>query len=129
MLSNERNTKSRTANRRVVPVKAATVIFAGALVVNDAGKAAPGKTAAGLVGLGRAAETVDNTSGGKSIEIDAGTFLFGNSSADPVTAASIGKDVYIVDDETVAATSDTNARSVAGICFDVDDSGVWVTFA
>ncbi len=129
MLSNERNTLSRSASRLVMEAKAATVIYAGALVVNDGGKAAPGKTAAGLVALGRAAETVDNTNGGKSVEIDKGTFRYGNSGADPVTAASIGKQVYIVDDETVAATSDTNARSVAGVCFDLDDNGVWVTFA
>lgn len=132
MLSSDRNTKSRSAGRRVLPVKAATVIHAGALVVNDAGTAAPGRTALDLVGLGRAAHGVDNSAGAagaRSVEVETGTFLFGNSATDSVTAALIGKQVYIVDDETVAATADDNKRSVAGICFDVDDEGVWVTFS
>lgn len=132
MLSHERNTKSREPRTRVVPLKAGVIIFAGALAASDNGLAAPGRTAVGLVGLGRATETVDNSTGAagaKRVPIEAGCFCYGNSPADAVTAASIGKQVFIVDDETVAATNGTNTRSVAGICFDVDDGGVWVTFA
>lgn len=131
MLASARNTKARHATVRVMPVKAGVVIHAGALVANDAGVAAPGRTALNLVGLGRAAETVDNTggaNGAQRVPIEAGCFHYANSATDPVTAASINKDVFIVDDETVAATNGTNTRSMAGKCFDLDDGGVWVTF-
>lgn len=126
-----RNTKERHATVREVPVKANAVVRAGSMVVNDAGFAAPGRTALNLVGLGRAAETVDNTggaNGARHVPVDVGCFHYANSATDPVTTASIGKDVFIVDDETVAATNGTNTRSVAGKCFDLDDGGVWVAF-
>lgn len=42
------------------------------------------------------------------------------------TAADIGSDCYIVDDQTVAKTNGTNTRSVAGKIMDVDAQGVWV---
>lgn len=119
------------APTRSSAAKAGVIIFAGALAASDNGFAAPGRTAVGLVGLGRATATVDNSAGAngaKKASIEAGCFQYGNSATDPVTAASIGKQVFIVDDETVAATNGTNTRSVAGICFDVDDGGVWVTF-
>ena len=55
---------------------------------------------------------------------------FANSaSADLISLADIGADCYIVDDQTVAKTSGTNTRSVAGKVFDVDADGVWVDFA
>ena len=54
---------------------------------------------------------------------------FANSAAaDAITLADIGADCYIVDDQTVAKTSATNTRSVAGKVFDVDAEGVWVDF-
>jgi hypothetical protein len=37
-----------------------------------------------------------------------------------------GNDCYLVDDQTVAKTSATNTRSVAGKIVDVDSQGVWV---
>lgn len=130
MLTQARNTKSRDGRSRAMPVKAATVIHQGSLVVNDAGVAAPGRTALNLVALGRAEATADNSGGAAgaiSAGVETGTFLFANSGADPVTAASIGKNVFIVDDETVAATDGAGTRSIAGRCFDLDDGGVWVT--
>jgi hypothetical protein len=53
-------------------------------------------------------------------------FLWANDGADPVTQASIGKPCYVVDDQTVAATHNSNARSLAGTVLAVDASGVWV---
>lgn len=132
MLSGPRNTKERHPSARLFAMKAGAVIYAGALVAHDNGLAVPGRVAAGLVGIGRAMESLNNTGGADGAErvaVEAGCFCYGNSASDTVTAASIGKPVYIVDDETVSATHATNTRSIAGICFDVDDSGVWVTFA
>jgi hypothetical protein len=59
-----------------------------------------------------------------------GTFLFLNSSgADQITLANGftvpgGQTCYAVDDETVALTSDTNLRPVAGTIVDVESDGV-----
>lgn len=132
MLSGPRNTKERHPSARLFPMKAGAVIHAGALSAHENGLAVRGREATGLIGIGRAMESADNKDGAdgdKTIAIETGCFCYSSSATDPVTRASIGKPVYIIDDETVAATSGTDARSVAGVCFDVDDSGVWVTFA
>lgn len=47
---------------------------------------------------------------------------------DAIALADIGSDCYIVDDQTVAKTSGSATRSVAGKIFDVDAAGVWVNF-
>jgi hypothetical protein len=61
------------------------------------------------------------------VRIRRGVLQFANSaSTDLVTRADIGKSAYMVDDQTVAKTSGSNTRSVAGIIRDVDAQGVWV---
>ena len=130
-LSNDRNTPRRDGVQFRDPVAAATVIYAGSLVVIDAaGNAAPGSTATGLHVRGVAQEQVDNSGGAAgdlAVDSRRGCFRFDNSSADDLIArADIGNQVWIVDDHTVAKTSATNTRSVAGIVRDVDDAGVWV---
>lgn len=132
-LAKERNTIQQGDGLiREIGVKANAVIYAGALVVNDAGVAAPGRTATGLVALGRAEGTVNNTGGADGalrVRVRRGVFGFKNSGADPIVAADIGKDCWIVDDETVAKTSATNTRSVAGKVFSIDGDTVFVDFA
>ncbi len=131
-LTAERNTVARTGTRLNLAMAAAVLIYAGALVARDAaGNAIPGATAVGLLGAGRAVETVDNSlglAGATEVEIDKGTFRFDNLGADPVTIANIGSSCFIVDDQTVAATDGGATRSIAGTVFDVDAQGVWVTF-
>ncbi|MCZ7886042.1 hypothetical protein O9X90_14515 [Agrobacterium leguminum] len=134
-LSADRNTRERASTtRRVFPAAAATVYFAGAMAaVNAAGRVVPMSTALGLRGVGRVERRVDNATGANdalTVEVGAGTYRFANSAAaDLITKADIGNDCYGVDDQTVAKTSATNTRSVAGKIFDVDDQGVWVTFS
>ena len=130
-LSKDRNTQRRDGVQFCDPVAAGAVIYAGALVVIDAaGNAAPGSTATGLRARGVAQERADN-SGGQAgvmkVESRRGTSAFGNSAAtDEITRADIGNTAYIVDDQTVAKTSATNTRSIAGIIRDVDEAGVWI---
>lgn len=99
-------------------LKASTKVWKGSLVVNDAGVMAPGRTATTLVTIGVAIDTYDNTSGAANAitgEAECGVFLFENSaSADLITNSEIGKDCYIVDDQTVAKTDGTSTRSKAG---------------
>lgn len=128
-----RLTKERDGRRRAVGVEEGTKINQGAMVaVNASGFAVPMSAATTLRGIGRAADTVDNTNGGDgdlSIEVDVGIFAFGNSaSGDLIARDDIGKDCYGVDDQTVALTDGTGTRSVAGKIFDVDADGVWVDF-
>lgn len=111
------------------PVKGSTTIFQGGIVVMESGLAVPGKTATGLTTIGIATATVANAGADGAAKVTAkrGTYKFGNSaSGDAIAAADIGKDCYVVDDQTVAKTSGTNTRSVAGKVIDADADGVWV---
>lgn len=129
-LTADRNTSRRNGDQLSLGIAANKKIYAGSLVARDAsGYATPGATATDLLGMGRAAETVDNTGGAAGalqVPIDKGVFHFANAAGDPVTIADIGNDCYITDDLTVSHT-DTN-QSVAGKVFDVDANGVWVKF-
>ena len=128
-LTEGRTTPKRDGKTFSRPVATAKKIFEGSLVCLSAtGYATPGAVAATLIADGIALETVDNTSGADgavSVEVEKGTFRFGNS--DAITKAEIGDDAYIVDDQTVAkANPGGNTRSVAGKIVDVDALGVWV---
>ncbi|SDI53608.1 hypothetical protein [Propionivibrio dicarboxylicus] len=130
-LAADRNTHMRDNGLIPVPVAANAKIFAGSMVVaNAAGYAAPGSTAATLTYLGRAESFIDNTGGADGAKIVLvrrhKAFKWANLGTDAVTQAEFGKTCYIVDDQTVAKTSDTAARSAAGKVVGVDSDGVWV---
>jgi len=132
-LATARDTQRRTGQQLSLPVAAATKIFEGSIVALAAtGFATKGATATTLLAAGVAETTVDNSAGANgdvSVDVKRGVFKFGNSaSTDQITLADYGKQCYIVDDQTVAKTSGTNTRSVAGIVRGVDTDGVWVDF-
>ncbi|CAA0129458.1 Uncharacterised protein [Starkeya nomas] len=123
-LSRSRNTNRRDPEFRDFVVPAGVTVYQGGLAVLDAaGAIAPGSTAVGLTAVGIFTE---DAGPGMGVRVRRGCFSLSNSAADPVDATSIGKDVFIVDDETVAKTNGTNTRSRAGTCFAVDERGVWV---
>lgn len=108
-----------------------TVFFAGALIMrNAAGDLIEGATATGMFGVGVAETTFDNTGGSAGDVIAAvrpGLWLFENSaSADELANTDIGAVCYIVDDQTVAKTDGSSARSPAGMVAEVTTDGVWV---
>lgn len=113
-----------------LPVKAATKLWAGAGIVIEAGFATPARAATGLLSAGVAQETVDNTAGAagdKVVAVRRGPFKFNNSTAgDAIAQADVGKFCYWVDDQTVAKTDGTGARSPAGLIFQVESDGVFV---
>jgi hypothetical protein len=121
--------------RRTVPMKAAAKVFKGGIVaIDSAGNAmAAGLLAGGTVRpVGVASATFDNSAGAAGAikaEVQVGVFKFLNHGADLVTAASVGTDCFIVDDQTVALTSATNTRAVAGKVQSVDSDGVRVLIA
>jgi len=128
-LAADRNTARREGRAYLDPMTAGVKIFAGSIVVLDAsGNAKPAVTATGLVARGRAEEQVDNSAGAagdKSVRVEAG--IFGVKSDGTLTRAHIGKTVYLVDDQTVAATDGTGARSAAGTLKDLEGSGATAT--
>jgi len=135
-LTAERDTKRRAGDQMSLPVAAATKLFAGSIVAVSAatGFATKGAVAANLVAVGVARETVDNSAGAagdKQVPVDReGWFKFANSAAaDAIARDDIGKDCYMVDDQTVALTDGGATRSKAGKIRDVDaDGGVWIEF-
>ena len=134
VLTADRNTVRRDGVDFEYPVKAATKIYAGSIVaINTAnGFAIKGVVSATLKAVGVAQAQADNSAGADGdirVKIRRGVFRFANSAAgDLLTLADVGADCYIVDDQTVAKTSASNTRSVAGKVDDVDGSGVWVKF-
>lgn len=131
-LTGDRSTPRALGDVIEVPMKGATTVYAGALVcLNATGFAVPGAVATTLLAVGRADEQVINAGadGAKTIKVRRGQFRFANSAAgDAITWADYGKQVFVVDDQTVAKTNGTTTRSVAGICRGVDAQGVWVEF-
>jgi hypothetical protein len=131
MLSANRNTPERAGEHfLVLAVAEAKHIFAGGLVCLLDGFAVPGAAAARLIAMGRAEEEIDNTNGNDgdvTVKVRRGIFFFANSAdADEIGDGDVMKTAYIVDDQTVAKTSNGGARSIAGRIVAVEANGVWV---
>lgn len=134
-LTKERDTTRRDGDRFALPAAAGVLVFAGGIVCVDpaTGNGTKGATSTTLRAVGVAETTVDNTggtAGAKTIPARRdGWFRFTNSAAaDALTSADIGADCYLVDDQTVAKTSATNTRVIAGRVRDIDAAGVWISF-
>lgn len=130
-LTQDRNTQTKDGVLVGLAVGAGVKIFGGALVgVNAAGFAVPASADATLVTVGRSDQHVDNTGGADgaaTVNVVRGKLIkLANSSADPVTQASVGRTCYVVDDQTVAAGHATNTRPAAGKVFGIEADGVWV---
>jgi len=110
-------------------VKGGAKIWEGALCAVDAtGHVIPGASATGLVCIGVAKRTYDNTAGADGAiigEFWQGCQRFENATAgDAVTQAEVGRPVYILDDQTVTKTA--TGRSVAGVCHRLEGTTVFV---
>ncbi|RYY25234.1 MAG: hypothetical protein EOP62_14325 [Sphingomonadales bacterium] len=126
-----RDTPAMTAGVVSRKVAASTKILQGTFVaLNAAGYLVPMSAATTLIAQGRAEETVDNTAGAAgdlSCLVKPGIFRWANSaSTDTITIAELGDTAYGVDNQTVAKTDGSSARSAAGKIVDVDAQGVWV---
>lgn len=68
--------------------------------------------------------TGGTTDGAVGAEVDQGAFFLGSSTGgDQLGVATLGQTVYVYDEITVAATSNSGARPVAGIHIDTDTTG------
>lgn len=130
----DRDTQEVTGRTRAFPAAASVKGYAGTIAVIDAsGNCKPGITSTTVKAVGVFKAPWDNTSGTAgaiTVEVDRGVYgPFANSaSTDTITAAEVGSDCYIVDDQTVAKTNGTNTRSIAGKVHQVETAGVWVRF-
>jgi len=100
-------------------------------ISQSTGRMVKGSTATGLIAVGVCIENrLTGTSNTKMIRARSGIHgPFANSAAaDAIAADDVGKDCYIVDDNTVALTDGTGTRSRAGKIYEVDSEGVWVNF-
>lgn len=134
-LSAARQTPRMLGQKQSAPQKGSTTIYQGGIVMMQTdGYALPGAATAGCFGVGVARSNGGLSSwantgadGASKVEYDEGIFGFKNSAAaDAITAAHVGAIAYIVDDETVALTSNSGARPVAGIIHKLEDSIVYV---
>ncbi len=109
---------------------AAGVFYKGAIIVFDQADSTikPGVTNATSIALGRCEEYVALGSTVNGIRVRSGNFgPYANSAAaDAIANDDAGKLCYIVDDETVALTSNSAARSICGIIHKVTSAGVFV---
>ena len=129
-----RMTKRRDGRKMSLPVAANTKLLIGCMVaLNTTGVAVHASAIATLKVQGVAETEADNTGGVASaiqVQIDRqGWFLFANSAgADQIALTDVGSNCFAVDNQTVAKTSATNTRSVAGVIRDVEAEGVWISF-
>ena len=130
-LSSDTIIKRRSGDSVELPVAAKANIYGGAIVaVNATGFAVPASEAVDLKAVGCAKQQALNAlgaDGDMTVQVEKGIFCFANSSAaDAITLTNLSDICYMVDDQTVALTSNENKRSKAGTVFDVDENGVWV---
>lgn len=96
------------------PVKGTTTIYAGGIVVIDTGYAKPGAAATGLIAIGVAQKTVDNSAGADgdlTVPVRAGIFVLENAtSTDACAQTEAGTDIYILNDQTVTKTDTGHSK-------------------
>ncbi len=128
-----------TPSRGTFPIKANKRIFKGALVgIDSSGRAMPGDTIANgcLAAVGKASATYDNRTGSAlggsadacDVEVEFGVFGFVSKTGggDDIASDDVGKVCYVVDDQTVSLTNNTDTRGIAGFITEVRDGQVYV---
>ncbi|MEM8954354.1 MAG: hypothetical protein AAGD22_09410 [Verrucomicrobiota bacterium] len=125
----DRDTARRSGNIIPIDVAAATTIYNGTLVANDAsGNAVPASDAAGLQVQGTATEQADNATGVAGdiqVEVTREPVLMDNSVTNALDKSHVGTDCYVEDDQTVSSSGGTNSI-VAGRVLEVTEDGVWI---
>ncbi len=124
-----------STQRNLPTIAASVTIWDGALVSLDTlGHARPARATSSDRVIGIATRRVPSqgsagapTAGG-GVDVDPGQMplLKNSASTDAITVLDLNCDCYVVDDETVARTSNGGARPRAGRVMHVDSTGVYV---
>ena len=127
----ERNTARKDGKLISLLVAASTKIEAGKMVaVNATGYAVEASDTAGIIVVGVAEETIDNSAGSDgdlSVLVQRGqAFKMKNSGTTAITQAAVGSNVVVEDDETVTTAAGATNDITAGKCLGVESDGVWV---
>ena len=135
-LAQDRNTQRRYVERILAdnaPIAANKTVWNGSLVASDAtGALNPAADTAGLTVLGVAQRRMINSTGAAATvippaKVAAGVFKFATTGANALTAADIGKNACVLDDQTVVRAAGTTNSIVAGTVDSIDpDGGIWV---
>ncbi len=124
--------------RGTFPIAADTLILKGTQVALDsAGRAQEANTIANgaVTAIGRASATYDNrtgsvlggSAGAVDVEVEYGVFeWFSAGGGDAIAADDVGKVCYMVDNQTVALTNDTDTRGLAGLITEVRGEKIFV---
>lgn len=127
-LNAPRDTKRRDGVDYSYAMQAAKRVFAGGLVMINANGFACAAAVGGGRTVGCAQETVDNTAGVQGDKRVAVSRSLHNFNTSDITAADIGKDCFVVDDQTVSKVGAPADK--AGVISDVEFVGataiVWV---
>jgi hypothetical protein len=133
-LTKDKNTLAKKRGRSInMSMAGSTEIFAGSIVCSDAsGDAVPGSDTASIVTMGIADEGVDNSGGSAGeleIRVRKGTFELESSGGSVLTAADVGRVVYVLDDQTVVKVAGVSNGVKAGMLdsIDVESGKFWVT--
>jgi len=109
-------------SRKAAPAEGAVIYTGAVTALNADGKAVPASDSASLTVAGICQGRAEDG----SVILRSGVFLLENGTgADALSAADIGKIVYVLDDQTVGKTGGTH-KVPAGILRAVDDTGVLV---
>ncbi len=132
----DRNTARKYVERVVCEdalLAATTTIPAGVLVATNAnGELLNAADTAALTVQGRAAQRMANTGGAAAkvtpkARVEAGVFKFGTTGGNALTAADVGKNAYVLDNQTVVRAAGTTNSIIAGTVDSIDpDGGIWV---
>lgn len=125
----DRNTPYKDGTIIAVQVATGTTIEAGKMVaVNSGGFAIPAADTASTIVIGVATEKVVNAgaNGAVSVLVQRGKLFKLANHTTPVTQASVGSNVVVVDAATVGLAATMTNDIVAGKCFGVETDGVWV---
>ena len=129
-LSADKKTEYREGVDISIPVDDGDIIYAGALVcVNAAGYAVAGADTAGLIFMGVARESVDN-SGGQDGDVNVlvrRRGLFKMELATAISIANVGDNVFIADDASVDVVGNVSHAIFCGIIAEfIDTTHAWI---
>lgn len=127
-LSSERETSRRPGMAVVFPVLAGALIYGGGLVAVDAdGFAQPAANTAGLVIVGVADATVDNTDGDDGdLEVTARCGAQFKLDTTTLTSEDAGRMAYVVNDQTVGRLSAASNAIPVGRVVEADGAIAWI---